>query len=440
MMNDSLGDLIPLKDMSISAQMSFRALHPELIKTTKINETPEYCLSKFRECYYNIIEILKEYCDLPKHYYPIISIWILGTYLHKEFSTYPLLFINATKGSGKSRLLRLISHLAWKGKLVADMRESSLFRTAKENSIFIDEFEGIGKKENATLRTLINAAYKKGVSVERMKKVKTKDSEEQVVESFQVYTPMAMANIWGIEDVLSDRCISFILEKSSDSVITKLIEDYEINSKIQGVSVVLSDLVYILRSVVMSKNITTRWNAYVKQKYTLNYIEGITTLNTHTTLNNEELSSFNKIDETGIDGRNLELFFPIFTIAQIIGEDIFDEMLKIAKTITDERKTEEYAESKDISLIDFVSHKEEWRGSFQSVYAVCQLFKLTTSEDPEEEKWVNARWVGRSLKRNKLILKKRRLGKGIEVMVDIDKAKQLLNRFKDGPHKTEVTS
>jgi len=36
-----------------------------------------------------------------------------------------------------------------------------------------------------------------------------------VIEEFAVYCPIAMANIRGMENVLGDRCISLILEKSS---------------------------------------------------------------------------------------------------------------------------------------------------------------------------------------------------------------------------------
>ena len=406
-------------------------------------EEKELAIINFKNSYYVIKDILKQYCDLPEDYYPILSLWILGTYVHKEFNTFPELFINAVKGSGKSRLLKLIAELSYRGKVVIDLKEAVLFRTAKSHTICIDEFEKVGHKDNGTMRTLINAAYKKGAYVERMKKVNFKGQEEQIVEKFDLYTPVCMANIWGIEDVLADRCIMLILEKSSDKSIVRLMENFGSNFKMKGLKEVLVQLVYILCGVVTSKNITNKWNNYILQHYTT--LTTPTTLNTQTTqttpsfpmehdncaLSQEELDIFKKIDKTGLDGRNLELFFPLFMIANIVGQEVFDDILRISQIIVKDKKAEEYAESKDVSLIDFLSHQISWRGSFKSVHDITQEFRMITIEDPEEEKWVNPRWIGRALKRNKLILEKRRLRKGIEVLIDIDKAGQLLKRFKE---------
>ena len=403
-----------------------------IITQGKIDEA-ETTKTKLRENYYKIMEVLEEYCDLPKEYYPVLTLWILGTYTHKQFETFPELFINASKGSGKSRLLKLIAALSKNGKLMIDLREAVLFRTAAFHTICIDEFERVGHKDNATLRTLINAAYKKGMTVERMKKQYIDKEERQVVESFDLYTPLVMANIWGIEDVLSDRCIILTLEKSGNKSKIMLIEDFGKNLNIQEIKRTLTDIWCSLCSVVTKKNIINAWNVYVKERYinTHTTLTTLTTSNTLNTLDQDTLSSFNKIADTGIDGRNLELFFPLFILAKIIGEDIFDEILDISKKIVGEKKLEEYTESKDISLLDFISHKIEWRGSYVSIHEVTNQFKLTTMEDPEEEKWLNPRWTGRALKRSKLVIQKRRVGKGIEVMLDIDKAKQLLTRFKE---------
>jgi len=56
-----------------------------------------------RGVYGQIIDILKEYSDLEEHNYKIIALWIIGTYMHDQFSSYPYLFLNAMKGSGKKQ-------------------------------------------------------------------------------------------------------------------------------------------------------------------------------------------------------------------------------------------------------------------------------------------------------------------------------------------------
>jgi hypothetical protein len=395
-------------------------------------------LVELRKCYDEIVFIIRRYIDMPEQYYHLIALWVLGTYVHDEFETFPLLFINAVKGSGKSRLLKIISALSRNGKIVLDLKEAVLFRTAKGNTILIDEFEGVAKKESGTLRTLINAAYKKGATVERMKKTLINGKEEHIVERFDLYTPVVMANIWGAEEVLQDRCITVILEKSNDSSRIKLIEDFDKSTLISALKVRLTQFSVVWCSVVTKKNTIEAWNNYIISKYpscqneqiTPEYIYTYNTLN-YTKLHLDYNEMFNKIDETKIDGRNLELFFPLFFIAEALGEKAFNRTLQLSTNIVSEKKSEEYAESKDISLLDFISKSHEWRGMFKSVHDIAKEFKMVAVEDPEEEKWLNAHWVGRSLKRNKLVLKKRRLTRGVQVMIDIDKAGELLKRFRE---------
>ena len=137
--------------------------------------TEEEELLTLKLIYERIIIVLKRYCDLKDEYYSLIALWIMGTYCHKEFPTFPYLFFNAMKGSGKSRLLKLIIHLSNNGRLINNMSEAVLFRTASMRTFGIDEFEHVGNKEKASLRELLNSAYKKGTVVERAVKIKTKE-------------------------------------------------------------------------------------------------------------------------------------------------------------------------------------------------------------------------------------------------------------------------
>ena len=116
------------------------------------------------------------------------------------------------RGSGKTRILKLIASMSKNGEVLGSLSEAVLFRTAKGRTICIDEFEKVGSHENQALRELLNAAYKKGQKIKRMKKA----GDEYVVEEFDIYTPICMANIWGMDEVLGDRCITIVLEKSND--------------------------------------------------------------------------------------------------------------------------------------------------------------------------------------------------------------------------------
>jgi hypothetical protein len=376
-----------------------------------------------KESYDDIIEVLKQYLDLKEEYYPIIALWIIGTYIHKQFDSYPYLFFNAMRGSGKSRTLRLICALSKDGMVMASPTEAVLFRIT--GTLGIDEFEGIANKDKSSIRELLNGAYKKGIKIIRMKRKKTLEGEQQVAEEFEPYRPIVMANINGMDEVLGDRCLTLILEKSNNPMKTRLVEDFQNNKIVQKVSKTLNQC--SLCSVVVSRNIYTDWNNYIIDRYktTLTTYYTLTTLTTLTTPNIKLTSLFNKIHDTEIIGRNLELFLPIFFLADIISEEVFNQVLLIAKNITKEKKGEEEMESIDVMVYDFVSRQSN-ELIFRSVNDMVMEFRQFSNESYE---WLNAKWFGKALKRLNLVLDKKRKGHGIEVLLNVNKAIEKLKMF-----------
>ncbi len=234
------------------------ALKVEVTKETfkqmreKISDELDKTKLEVGKCYEKIIDILKFYCDMPEDYYTIISLWIIGTYIYEEFDTYPYLYFNAMRGSGKTRSLRLIASLSKDGDLLASITDAVLFRTT--GTLCIDEFENVMRKEKTSLRELLNTAYKKGTKIKRMRKISTKEGEKQVVEEFKPYRPIVMANISGLEEVLQDRCISLILEKSQNLKIIKLLEDFDTNQDIKAIKETLLRIQCSLCNVVVVGN------------------------------------------------------------------------------------------------------------------------------------------------------------------------------------------
>lgn len=392
----------------------------------------EKYISLLKETYWKIIEILKEYSDVKEEDYHIIGLWIVGTYFFKDFEAFPYLFLNAMRGSGKTRSLKLIISLAWNGELLTSVREAVIFRSAGKGTIGIDEFEGVMKKENDGLRELLNASYKQGLKVKRMKRVRTEAGETQVMESFEPYTPIIMANIWGMEEVLLDRCLTVILEKSNKPTYIKKMEDFRNNILIENIKNNLNMLkkcsLVQLCSYFSEYNIYTQWNNYINQRY--NYIttcNTLTTQTTQTTQNNKLISLFNKIDATDINGRDLELFMPIFIISSMIEDTLLDKILDVAKNKVKAKRVDEMTESKDVQLIDFVSRQDE---SWLKIKDLTQHFKLFIQDDDQEYHWVNSKWIGRALKRLELIKEKKRLGEGIEIILNTTAAKKKLDVFK----------
>jgi len=369
-----------------------------------------------KELYVGIKEILKEFVDTSEPNREIITLWILGTWMHKDFETYPYLFINAMKGSGKTRLLKLIKELSWQGDLLASLSEAVLFRTT--GTLCIDEFEGVSGKDKNALRELLNTAYKKGGKVKRMRKKKSVDGEEQVVEEFSTFRPVVMANIRGMEEVLGDRCIPIILEKSDNKSITRKIENFDSHPKMLEIKENLINTNFWCSLVKCSccKTMYIEWNKYISTPiYTTH----------NTTYNYTHIHLFKKIDKTGIDGRNLELSFPLLILAEEIG--IIDDVIEILKNIIAEKKEEDMMEGRDVMLMSYVSKQE--KNMWHKIKEILTVFGSGIAYDSDENHWLNSKWIGQALRRLNLIINKRRTGQGVEVILNIDKAKDKMKIF-----------
>lgn len=393
-------------------------------------------------CYEEIKGILQKYMEMNEEYYKLIPIWVIGTYFFNNFDAYPFLYINAQKGSGKTRLLKIISHLAFKGygQVQTGITESVLFRMEQGQAMLLDECEAIASKDKATLREYLNASYKRGGIVKRNKKVKTKEGEDYQLQSFEVFRPVVMANIYGMNDILGDRCITLILEKNNNSAKTKLLEQFYNNQEFFNITKKLYNLIQCsLCSVVTLENIVKGWNKYIIDKYSINYIHThttITTLNNITTLDKEKSIDniklneiFNKIDEANMSGRNLELAMPLIAVSSMLGEEIFTETLRILKTIMENKQDDEFAEDRDTNLIEFVATKGN-RFDYILINELTRQFRDYLGEIDNEETWLNAKWVGRGLKRLNLTTSKKRVARGIEVVLAVDRAKEKIKMFK----------
>lgn len=370
----------------------------------------------FRECYYNLIDILKSYLDMEEKYYPLIALWIMGTYHHEKFPSYPFLFFNAMKGSGKSRTINLIATLSKDGSVQNSMTEAVLFRT--KGTLAIDEYEGVNRKGAENLRELLNSGYKRGVKIKRMKQIKTKEGTEYQVEEYDAYRPIVLANIWGMESVLGDRCIKIVLERSDNQKITNLVEIFNEEKIVKETKKLLNQC--SLCRCSFSAEVYLKWNSYVRSNYT-NIINNINNIN-----NINYTEAFKTIKSMDLNGRELELSFPLCLLALEVGNKILKETTLILKEVFDDKKTEEFAENLDISLYDFVSQQSE-NLEFKTVQKITNEFREFLGSESDE---INSKWMGRALKRLNLRKDEKRIARGVSVNLNVKKAKEKIKMFK----------
>lgn len=167
----------------------------------------------------NIVSKLEAYIksylafEVPEVALPI-ALWIIGTHCFRAFDSFAYIVITSkTKRAGKTRLSEVISFAASQPVNFSSMTPSTLFRVINPDpkkyysesnpfvppTIVFDEAESLSSEAAGTMRSVLNAGYRKGQAVPR-----TIGNE---VIHFQVYCPKVFILIGDVYDTLRDRSI-----------------------------------------------------------------------------------------------------------------------------------------------------------------------------------------------------------------------------------------
>lgn len=143
----------------------------------------------------------------------VTALWCMMTTMWDHFDVMPYLHITAsTKRAGKTRLLELVSFLARNTRSLVGATPATIFHYLKEEraTLLMDEIERLSSEAASTMREVLNAGYRRGAVVPRMKK--------DVVEEYPVYGPKAFAGIGDVYDTLRDRTIAIVLTRATGEV------------------------------------------------------------------------------------------------------------------------------------------------------------------------------------------------------------------------------
>jgi len=155
----------------------------------------------------------KFYYFADDRYYVVIALYIFMTYFYELFSSIPYLYLNGEKGSGKSTLAGIVNCFAFNSKFAVDISESALFRSVSvEGGTFIlDEMENLtsrAKSQDSKMASILKGGYYKEGRIYR-----TNTDQGNRTESYSAYGPKVFANIFGLDDVIEDRCIQIKIPK-----------------------------------------------------------------------------------------------------------------------------------------------------------------------------------------------------------------------------------
>jgi hypothetical protein len=343
--------------------------------------------------------------------YDFLTLWTIGTYFFHLFNSYPYIYIGGLKQTGKTKVLTVASLMCFNAISSNNLSTPSIFRLIQSGrcTLLMDETEKLVNKERASeLRNLLLSGYKKGMKVYRTEKTR---GEKLVPEAFEVYSPKMIANIYGLEDVLEDRCILIIMRRAKNAEIG--------NREPKADDQIWQDIRDCLYTFCLSY-----W-----QKISECY----------------ERSEGSEPTEYNISERDYELWKPILALAKFFSftsvasqhahptqPTLFDKILRFAKEKVEEKKVENITETGEYVLVQTLL-KIVNESSFYKVKAI----KGAMAENyDEEQKWLTTEWIGRALKRLGFT-EKRRVGTGVEYNLSKEAVLDLAERLQVKLEKQE---
>lgn len=139
--------------------------------------------------------------------YDVLSVYVLLSYFYRMFGSVPYLHLHGPKGTGKTTIGKVIAGLGFNGEMLSNLTAASLFRMVHASSglLVLDEVENLahrGASAEDIRSDLLKSGYQAGVPVAR---THAKDHSPQ--QRFDIYSPKVIANIKGLDDILSDRVV-----------------------------------------------------------------------------------------------------------------------------------------------------------------------------------------------------------------------------------------
>lgn len=348
------------------------------------------------EAFNKITNHLKENIDLPENtYYSFITVWLIGTYFHKLFNCYGFIFANGVKESGKTKLLSILSLIAFNGVLTSNISPSAIFRSINNEhcSLFIDELENLGKTDLQELRSVLLGSYKKGATVKR-----TEISGNKIkVVNYQTFSPKGMGNISGTDDIIASRSITIPMFRSINPSI--LNNEILFNNKVYQE---IRDYLYICLMI---------YHTQVKNIY-------------------------DKITNSDFKGRFWEIVKPILSVAKLINQTVYDEIYLFLKEIQIEKDKTSFVVDLDSKVIfaiaNLLRENKDYEGKlFIDSKNILKYFRNT---EDEELSYISSVQLGKIINRLGLFSdKKIKVIKGKHTLVyefNIEQVKNMAERLR----------
>jgi hypothetical protein len=152
----------------------------------------------------------------------LCSLFVMHSFVYRLFRTVPYLHLHGVKGSGKTICGHVFEALGFNTDFLSHLTSASLFRIAdrKNGLMVIDEAEHLATRERSAddpRAEVLKAGFQKGARVARQD-----TSDYAKTNLHDVYCPKVICNIFGLDDILSDRVIKVQMHKATADQLARL--------------------------------------------------------------------------------------------------------------------------------------------------------------------------------------------------------------------------
>lgn len=253
------------------------------------------------------------YFEFPDDYTSsYLALWIIGTYFFPLFRSFNYIYVHGAKASGKSNLLSVLEKVCFNARYSTEITPQTAYRVISQTqcTLLIDETDEFASVRNKPeLMNILRSGYKNGVLIPRQFQRSDRIGDLTTVY-FNGYCPKVMANITGIEDVLLDRAVRIVMQRAVNPIYGERSEYIDTDNSWSY----LRDMLYIYL-LYFWKDVKTTYLTTVKPE--------------------------------NINNRSWELWRPLLSFAKIIGDEVYDDMIKFADIKIRQKQTEEVADERD---------------------------------------------------------------------------------------------
>ncbi len=300
----------------------------------------------------SIVEQSKKYLHFSNQsWHELIGLWIIGTYFHRMFPSYPYIHLNGNAHSGKTKCLAFIANLAFNAEMSFNNTAAYMVRLIHDNSATccMDEVESLRRakdEDSKVLLAMLNSGYKRGSFSGKMELQKLNNWTRAKFES---YSPKVLAGIDTLPTTLGTRCIPIIMQRSANQEI--------VNREINELDPFWVEI---------------RNNLY---RSLLSHFQLIG-------------DSYAELEDKDILGRSWELWKPILSIAKCVSEDTYIEAKSLAMEVEANKKEIETEQILTPILLQALYELMLGRNETENFYPLSAICEFLSQYDIEAFGWL----------------------------------------------------